>query len=157
MDMERLDRVLRRVRGEEPAQDNRKDRETLSRLIRGEEQSRDNYGWLRNRCGGRARVLLTQLWIEEDRHCRDLQAEYLARYGKWLPAEKMSGPAGTRGVLSALGQIREKEEAAAEEYRRCSRETRDHRLCLLYEKLASEEMNHAQRLTELIRQAMKKS
>jgi len=154
MDMERLDRVLRRVRGEENAICADDDRRRLEALIRGEETSRAAYGWLRNRCSGRPRAVLTQLWTEEDRHYRDLQAEYLARFGNTLPQETVSVTRNI-GVLSALGRVREEEHAAVEEYLRGSRETGDHRLRLLFEKHAREEERHAKKLTELLHFGMR--
>lgn len=154
MDVERLNRVLRRVRGEETLWDSSADRETLAALVRGEEKSRDTYGQLRNRCSGYARMVLTQLWNEEDRHYRNLQAEYMARYGDSLPRENQRPSNRQEGVLSALGRVREAEHSAAESYRRCSRETGDKRLAALYEKHGREEEQHALRITQLLHRGM---
>ena len=156
MDMERLDRVLRRVRGEEiTACPLSGDRELLTRLIRGEEVSMRRYGQLRQQCSGQPRVQLTRLWLEEERHHRDLQAEYLARCGDTLPTVPEKSPAGKKPLTAEIGRLREQELAAAEEYRRCARETADHRLELLFEKHAREEEQHAQMLTELLRRSMR--
>ena len=156
MDMERLDRVLRRVRGEEaPSCPLNGDHEILMRLIRAEEGSLRQYDWLRQRCSGRPRVILTRLWVDEQRHHRDLQAEYLARYGDTLPPEKDMPPLENRGVLTMVGKLREQELAGAEGYRRAAQDTSDHRLEQLYHKHAREEESHAHALTELLRLAMR--
>lgn len=156
MDMNRLDRVMRRVRGEEPAAcPLNGDRERLMRLISGEEMSIKQYEQLRQHCSGRPRIQLTQLWTEECRHHRDLQAEYLARYGDTLPPSCSKLPAGEGGVLTSLGKLREQELTAAEEYRRCGREAEDHRLAMLFEKHAYEEERHARVLTELLHRGLR--
>ena len=156
MDMERLDRVMRRVRGEEgPSCPLNGDREILISQIRAEEGSLRQYDRLRQRCNGRPRVILTQLWADEQRHHRNLQAEYLARYGDTLLPEKPMPPVDGRGLLSAVGKLREQELAGAEAYRRAARDTADRHLAHLYEKHAREEERHAHALTELLHRAMR--
>lgn len=156
MDMERLNRVMRRVRGEEgPSCPLNGDRGILISLIQAEDSSLREYDRLRQRCNGRPRVILTQLWEDEQRHHRDLQAEYLARYGDTLLPEKDMPTMENRGVMTMVGKLREQELSGAESYRRAAGDTVDHRLALLYEKHAREEERHAHALTELLRRAMR--
>ena len=156
MDIERLNRVLRRVRNEDVLTTDceANGRVQLQRFIRMEEQACREYEQLRRRCSGRTQVVLTKIWTEEQRHLRDLQAEFMVRYGNTLSTQTEAKPQNQRGLLSWVGKIREEEFGAAEEYHRASRATGDHRLQLLYQKHAQEEENHARLLTDLLRRGM---
>ena len=150
MDIDRLNRVLRRVRNEEPAAE---ERLVLERLIHAEAEACREYEYVRSRCSGRPQVVLTQIWTQEQKHYRDLQAEYAARYGNSVP-QSPEKPVGRGGVLSMLGRIREREFAAVEEYSRHGKATGDFRLSLLYQNHAREKRPHAKLLTQLLRQGM---
>ena len=150
MDIERINRVLRRVRNEDPVSE---DRTALVRLIHAEAEACREYEYVRSRCSGRPQVVLTRIWTDEQRHYKELQKEYVAHYGNPVP-QTPGKSMEQRGVLSMLGRAREKEFAAAEEYLRHSKAVGEPYLAQLYQKHAREEQEHARLLTELLRQGM---
>ena len=155
MDMERMERVLRRVRGEQPPAEG-DDRGELAALIHAERRSRDSYGKLRARCSGQCRLLLTQLWTEEEQHLQALQEQYLLLTGDTLPL----GPGGDEppytGVVSALRHGMEAERRGAEAYRQAAERTQNRALRQLYEAHAQAETRHAARLEQMLHRALGK-
>ena len=125
----------------------------ISKFLEAEARQVSFYTSLAKRCQGRFRAVLMRIASDEKRHFTLLHTEYFLLTGE---CRTLSAPTPViNGVLSALRQAYEHENAASESYARAAAEADNDRLRSLYSTLSAEEAGHAREIRRLIEASMK--